>query len=217
MKSRVVRDTAVAAAIIMLLLPVSGFAGLVIGDWESGLDGWIDWGDANATMAGGQTEGVTLGSGSLLVDEAGWGQNLALQLDEPQRAAFMANSIFSIDVSVAETPGFSAGYSQITEVAFNAAGPGWTPVVGSPDPLLNFWWWENRPDETQTLQIDYSGFRDQITDTGYIEIILTTNMGGGAPTQMYFDNAQLIPEPATLGLLGIFGGGLFLTRRHFRI
>lgn len=31
----------VAAA--ALLLPVTGFAGLVIGDWESGLDGWADW------------------------------------------------------------------------------------------------------------------------------------------------------------------------------
>lgn len=214
MKSRVIRDSAVAAAIITLLLPGTGSAGLVIGDWESGLDGWIDW-SSGATMVGGQTEGVTLGSGSLLVDQAGWAQNLSIGLDETQKAAFMANSILSIDVSVAATPAISAGYSQLAVVYMNAAGPGFAEVLGG-NPI-SFDWWPDRPDETKTLEVDYSAFRDQITDTGYIEIILATNNGGGAPSQMYFDNAQLIPEPATLGLLGIFGGGLILMRRRLRI
>ena len=199
---------------IALLLPAVGFA-VVIGDWETGLDGWIDW-QGNATMAGGQTEGVTIGSGSVVVDQTGWGQSLSIKLqDNGWVDEFMANSIFSIDVSVAATPGIVEGYSQVSSVTMNGNGPGWTELVGG-NPI-EFFWWPDRPDETQTLQVDYSAFRDALVDTSYIEIILTLNNGGGASTEMYFDNAQLVPEPATFGLLGIFGGGLILARRHFKI
>ena len=192
----------------VLSIPASA---VVIGDWESGLDGWIDWSGAATTMAGGQSEGVTLGTGSLLVEQSGYGQSLAIQLDAAQRAAFMASSTFSIDMSVAATEGITEGYTQIHTVSMNAAGPGWTDVAT--DTPINFYWWDGRPDETQTLEIDYSAFRDQITSTGYIEIIFALNTGGGAPEQMYFDNAQLtgVPEPATLSLLGL--GAIALLRR----
>jgi hypothetical protein len=212
MKQVKTRHRAIAA--LALLLPVAGFAG-IIGDWETDLDGWIDWTGAATNMAGGQAEGVTLGSGSLVVEQSGWGQSLAIQLDAAQRADFMANSTFSVDVSVAATPGITAGYSQVDSVSMNAAGAGWTTVLsGTP---INFYWWDGRSDETKTLEVDYSAFRDLITDTGYIEIIFALNTGGGAPSQMYFDNAQLVPEPATIGLIGIFGGGLLAIRRRFKL
>ena len=192
--------------IAVLSIPASA---VVIGNWESGLDGWIDW-NGNATMTGGQTEGVTLGSGSIVVEQSGWDQSLAIKLqDNGFVDDFMANSIFSIDMSVAATEGITEGYTQLAAVSMNAAGPGWTDVIS--DNPINFYWWSGRPDETQTLSVDYSAFRDAITDTGYIEIILALNTGGGAPPQMYFDNAQLTPEPATLALLGL--GALVLRRR----
>lgn len=212
MKKRLIK----AVATVAVLLPVMGFGGLVIGDWETDLDGWGDW-SSGATYAGGQTEGVTLGSGSLLVDQTGWGQSLSIGLNEAQKTAFMANSILSIDVSVAATPGITAGYSQVSTVTMNGniPGGGWTEVAtGNP---VEFFWWDGRPDETKTLEVDYSAFRDALVDTSYIEIILTLNNGGGAPSQFYFDNAQLIPEPATIGLIGIFGGGLIMFRRRFKI
>jgi hypothetical protein len=42
------------------------------------------------------------------------------------------------------------------------------------------------------------------------------NNGGGT---MRFDNANLtvIPEPATMGLVGLFGGGLLIIRRRLKI
>lgn len=208
--SKYIGSTVVA---IGMLLPVAGFAG-IIGNWETDLDGWADWG-AGAAYTAAQTEGVTVGSGSLLVEQTGWGQSLSIGLSEAQKADFMANSILSIDVSVAATPGITAGFSQVASVNMNGNGPGWTTVIeGNP---INFYWWDGRPDETQTLQVDYSAFKAALADTSYIEIIFTLNNGGGAPSQMYFDNAQLIPEPATIGLIGIFGGGLLMVRRRFKI
>jgi len=203
------------AVAAMVLLPAAGFAG-IIGDWETDLDGWINWGAVATNMAGGQTEGVTLGSGALVVAQDGWGQSLAIQLDAAQRVDFMANTTFSIDVSVAAMAGYTSGWSQVFAVSMNAPGAGWQDVAsGTP---INFYWWDGRPDETQTLTIDYSAYRDQISvDPGYVEIIFALNTGGGAPSQMYFDNAQLVPEPATIGLLGLFGVGLLLIRRRFSI
>lgn len=195
----------------VLLLGVQAPA-LVIGDWESmpaSGDGWIDWGQGQVPIEtlpakySVGTVGATLGSQSLRVDQAGWAQSLAIQLDAAQRAAFMSSSTFSIDVSVRANDGtIEGGYSQIYAVYMNAAGPGWTEVAGGVP--LNFYWWPGSPERTQTLSVDYSAFRDAITSTGYIEIILALNTGGGAPTDLYFDNAQLtgIPEPASVALLG---------------
>ena len=36
-----------------------------------------------------------------------------------------------------------------------------------------------------------------------IEIVIETQTGGEAPSQMYFDKAELTPEPATIILLGL--------------
>jgi hypothetical protein len=195
---------------------------LVIGNWESmpnSGDGWIDWEQGQVPIetlpakysAG--TVGATLGSQSLRVDQAGWAQSLAIKLDAAQRAAFMSSSTFSVDVSVRANDGtIEGGYSQIYAVYMNADGPGWTEVAGGVP--LNFYWWPGSPERTQTLSVDYSSFRDAITSTGYIEIILALNTGGGAPTDMYFDNAQLtgVPEPTTLALLGT--GALLSLRKR---
>lgn len=207
----------------LLLVSVQAPA-LVIGSWESmpnSGDGWIDWSQGQVAIetlpakysAG--TVGVTLGSQSLRVDQSGWAQSLAIKLDASQRAVFMNSSTFSIDVSVRANDGtIEGGYSQIYMVYMNAEGAGWQSVTGTTP--LNFYWWPGSPQRTQTLSVDYSAFRSQVSpNPGWVEIILALNTGGGAPTDMYFDNAQLtgVPEPATLALLGA-GALLSLRKRN---
>jgi len=205
--------------LVCLMLVAPAYAE-VIGDWEGSPDGWIDWGNKesidSATNMPSHYDydviGTTLNSESLLVDQAGWGQSLSIGLDAAQRDLFMASDTFSIDMTVAANDGsIIEGYTQIAELAMNAEGPGFTAVAsGNP---INFYWWEGSGERTETLTVDYSAFRDAITSTGYIEIIFALNTGGGAPPEMYFDNAQLtgVPEPATMVLLGL--GGLLLRRR----
>ena len=195
---------------ILIVLVCSPSFAVVIGDWESGMDGWADW-NSDAVYTPGASEGVTLNSGSIMVEQSGWGQSLSIKLQDNDLVDdFMANSIFSIDVSVAANDGtITGGYSQVSSVSMNAAGPGWTTVLG--DTPVNFYWWDGSGARTETLEVDYSAFRDAITTTYYIEIILTLNTGGGAPEAMYFDNAQLVPEPATMSVFGL--GALAMLRR----
>lgn len=200
----------VSVCLVTAVLSASASA-TIIGNWESDLDGWFDWNSSATSMVAGQSVGVTLDSGSLLVEQTGWGQSLSIKLQDNDLVdAFMENSILTIDISVAANDGtITGGYSQVAAVYMNAEGPGWTTVAS--DNPVNFYWWEGSGERTLTLEIDYSDFRDAITGTDYIEIILALNTGGGAPAEMYFDNAQLIPEPATLALLGI--GAMALLRR----
>jgi hypothetical protein len=198
-------------SLAMLILSLQASA-TVIGNWDSGMDGWADWGKG-ATYTPGSSVGVTLGTGSLKVDQSGWGQSLSIKLQNAGLVSeFMSHSTFSINVSVKANDGtITGGYSQVASVAMNAAGPGFKDVItGNP---VNFYWWPGSGARTQTLTVDYSAFRNSMTGTGYAEIIFALNTGGGAPTDMYFDNAQLtgVPEPATLSLLGL--GAAALLRR----
>jgi hypothetical protein len=211
---------------ISLFLASASYAAAVdvIGNWEnmptSG-DGWIDWGAGQvlietlpAQYVTEPTIGVTLDDDSLHMIKAGWAQTLSIKLQNNGYVdEFLNHNTFSFDVSVAATPGITAGYTQIDSVSMNSNITGWQTIVsGNP---INFYWWSGRPTETKTLNVDYTAFRNALGGGPYswIEIIITTNNGGGAPPDFYFDNARLsgIPEPATIAMLGL--GGLALIRR----
>ena len=53
-----------------------------------------------------------------------------------------------------------------------------------------------------------------------IKVVVGATGGWGGPTagdsEYTFDNVQVVPEPATMGLIGLFGGGMMALRR-FRI
>ncbi len=196
--SKTIKTILNACIPLFLLAAGLSYATTVIGSWEGTADGWIDWGnkesiDSTANMPSKYqyaTIGATRGSQSLQVIQSGWGQSLAIQLTPEQRTVFMNSTTFSIDVTVAASNGLiTQGYSQISEVVMNAPGAGWTVVAGN-NPV-NFYWWADAPQRTQTLTINYSDFRNRITTTDYIEIIFALNTGGGAPPEMYFDNARL--------------------------
>ncbi len=44
-----------------------------------------------------------------------------------------------------------------------------------------------------------------------------TTLDGQADSGVWMDNAELVPEPATMGLFGLMGGGLLWVRKRFKI
>jgi len=213
------------ACVAMMLLAVQAQA-VVIGDWESdSLEGWD--GNNNGTLTTGATVGVTLGSNSLKVTDdgsEGWIQSLRWQAGlNADKAAFMANSILEFDISVAAAssydPAITAGYSKLVKINMNNGSAGWQTVGDYTDDSVLFYWWDSAGERTLHVALDYSAYRDQITDVnpdgsggGYIQIIFETQTGGGAPPELFYDNVQLlVPEPATMALLGL--GALVLVRQ----
>ena len=156
--------------------------------------------------------GVTSGSQSVHVNVTGWGQTLALRLDYAQRVDFMANSIFSIDISVPanHVNDGSGGWTEIYNVTLNTEGYGWHDQFTAP--AMQFGFWDNSGVQTQTLTFDYSAAKGSMPAVpNWVEIIFATN-SDGVHSNLYFDNAQVIvPEPATLSILGL--GALALVRR----
>lgn len=57
-----------------------------------------------------------------------------------------------------------------------------------------------------------------MASSGYIEMVLTSNCGGGAPGVFYFNNAVLsgvvVPEPASAALGGLRALGLLVISRR---
>ena len=193
---------------------------LVINDFEGTAGNAYDWNDSSPVSVDtvsdysyDSTIGVTSGSQSIhLSNITGWDQTLALRLDYSQRVAFMANSIFSIDITApANFSGSTSGWTEIYNVWLNAEDYGFIGQFTAP--AMQFGFWENSSAQTKTLTFDYSAAKASMpTEPGWVEIIFATN-SDGVHTDLYFDNAQLlVPEPATLSLLGL-GATVILRRK----
>lgn len=202
---------------MVAVMSIPAFA-LVINDFEGAAGNAIDWSDelsvdGNANYSYDSVSGVTSGSQSLhLSNITGWGHTLALRLDYDQRVAFMANSIFSIDISAPANHVAGGGWTEVYSVTLNAEGFAWSDVIAPV--AAQFGFWDNSPVQTRTLTFDYSAAKASMPAVpGWVEIVFATN-SDGTHTNLYFDNAQLlVPEPASVTLLGLGLLGLLRKRR----
>jgi hypothetical protein len=207
----------------LLAVCVSARAQL-IGSWQGTSDeGWIDWGNGLSITNPANTNkyqfipgAVTGYNQSLQISQGGFNQSLSIKLENLPggKAAFLKNQLLSFTFSVpaAAVSGSTGGFSQLYQLVVNASGLGFQGQTYSTNTWSatgstgnngangqpNFYFYSGAPARSQTVVFNYSNLLSQITATtnsGYIELIFTFNNGGGAPTNFFINNVQLLGAP----------------------
>jgi hypothetical protein len=225
-------------SLVPLALASSAKANVVFGNFEDGMfDGFGYLSNSMGVQPFPASPGptasiITPGSGGDLthvLDLSGTGFNqgqsggAALGYDFKANGLateFMNDDQLSFDWEVAPSS-TSSGYSQLYNIVLNAPGGGFKTVAGSsnPSPNLGTGTVNQNPGYTGQVNhvvINYDSYKALITaNPSYLQLGIQTNVGGGAPPDIYFDNFTLtaIPEPASLSLLGIAGAALLGRRR----
>jgi PEP-CTERM motif len=191
--------------------------------------------DPNSTFPAAGVPGYAL---SLDINSGtGFGNpSLQLGLSPAQITAFNADNYITFTFSV---PGgtYTGGYSQVYNLALNAPTYGYNnqswanasetgntanDTVGSGP---NFYFNDGSNSlQSQVVTLNYSASKAAIIAGGesYLQLRFQGNTGGGAPGDQLFNNVVLstgpfgtsvVPEPASIGMLGIAGIGLMARRR----
>jgi len=222
-------------AIAMLGVAPSNSFAVVFGDFENGsLDGWIPAPFQSYTPALSSVLGVgnTLNQSSLAVDNAAndfWGPAKDL-LSSVTAADIIANRYIRVDVTFRGLAGDITGYGQVTNMAIND-GSGFFQQHAPINPPNNWDGPGSNVVRSLTWDLDqylvggvpYRQWLAANTTPSHITAWFVAQGGGGpfGPNmnlgRIYYDNARLVPEPASLLLIGLAVPALVVaTRRRLR-
>jgi hypothetical protein len=197
-------------SLAVALVVVPGSYAALIGNFEGSLDGWLP-NDAAISMS---SIGASVGSGSMLISgPGGWHIDCRLDL-KPIMGILGSTTQISADVT-AFASDMTVSWMNM-EMIYNGQNNddsgtnnniGWNSLGGRDilgDGITHTLTW----DVPEALMNKLAGVDNNIW---WLELMIISN-NDGQNAMFYVDNVQLIPEPATMSLLGL-GGLAFLRRR----
>ena len=191
---------------VLVLGLASTSYGIVIGDFEDQMDGWVkaDPCDPNIVLSY-STTGATLGAKSLkIADATGGGFERAIMYDlvaNNDVNEFRKNLKVSLDVTRLyngiDWGVYNLGWSELhLIVEAGSTKPGSTWALGRElSQIANWGSWNG--DSPMSVTYDYSLILNQIdfNNLTYLGLILATNWGGYTPGGVYYlDNVQMVGE-----------------------
>lgn len=200
-----------------------GQAGIVIGDFESGVEtGWGQWdggvGDIDDDPAlSVSNEQATSGLSSVKITNVDWDQTLAYNAGTAGTLGdFEANSLIKFDVVFSKDISPNGGFQEVQNVWLNSP-EGFSSVL-SPG-IFQGWAADSEPGvNTLEVTMDYSAIKSAWVGTpGWVELIFATQnkVDGTDNEAIYIDNVRLespVPEPISAALLVLGGMGLLSVR-----
>jgi len=203
-------------AIVLMLAVTSTSYGVLVSDFEGSLSGWFtdEWVEGTISQS---TIGATSGTGSMLVEApGGWIQTSKVDVKPFRDVLGLPGALISADVT-SFAADMTGGWTEI-EIVINGQNNddngannniGWNQLglkpmdrTGSPQTII----WDLPPDLITAVAATDENI-------AWFEFVLVCNTedAAGSVGKFYIDNIQVVPEPATILLLGI--AGLALRRR----
>jgi len=195
-----------------VLIACTGLAGanlLTNGDFETqgagGTDDAAGWFRTNTSIVGRYNETGQAGHGDweLLLQDNADAWHWASQIVPATAGVEYTASIQMKGVLQAGEIGYV--YIDFQDSGGASLGAQWSEYVSSDADYADFAW------------VTRTKVATAPAGTAQIEFRAMTKLDGQGNSGVWMDNAELVPEPATMGLFGLMGGAMLWARRRFRV